>query len=108
MKVAPGPKPRSRRIEGRSIFDEPPRPYGSVVARVSGFAGQSYQNVSRETFWYDWGANLRSQARRLIFWAKSFGRFDKSRLGATCHAHPTLSEAVREAALAADERTIHI
>jgi dihydrolipoamide dehydrogenase len=26
----------------------------------------------------------------------------------TCHAHPTLNEAVREAALAADGRAIHI
>jgi dihydrolipoamide dehydrogenase len=26
----------------------------------------------------------------------------------TCHAHPTLSEAVKEAALAADGRAIHI
>jgi pyruvate/2-oxoglutarate dehydrogenase complex dihydrolipoamide dehydrogenase (E3) component len=26
----------------------------------------------------------------------------------TCHAHPTLSEAVREAALAVDKRSIHI
>ena len=25
----------------------------------------------------------------------------------TCHAHPTLSEAVREAALAVDKRAIH-
>jgi dihydrolipoamide dehydrogenase len=29
-------------------------------------------------------------------------------LARTCHAHPTLSEAVREAALAADKRAIHI
>ena len=32
---------------------------GAAVARCGGgrlsdFAGQSYQNVSRETFWYDW------------------------------------------------------
>jgi dihydrolipoamide dehydrogenase len=26
----------------------------------------------------------------------------------TCHAHPTLSEAVREAALAVDRRAIHL
>jgi dihydrolipoamide dehydrogenase len=26
----------------------------------------------------------------------------------TCHAHPTLNEAVKEAALAVDGRTIHI
>ena len=26
----------------------------------------------------------------------------------TCHAHPTLSEAFREAALAVDKRAIHI
>jgi len=29
-------------------------------------------------------------------------------LARTCHAHPTLSEAVREAALAVDKRAIHI
>jgi dihydrolipoamide dehydrogenase len=29
-------------------------------------------------------------------------------IGRTCHAHPTLSEAVKEAALAADGRPIHI
>jgi len=26
----------------------------------------------------------------------------------TCHAHPTLSEAVKEAALAVDKRSIHM
>ena len=29
-------------------------------------------------------------------------------IGRTCHAHPTLSEAVKEAALAVDKRAIHI
>jgi dihydrolipoamide dehydrogenase len=29
-------------------------------------------------------------------------------LARTCHAHPTLSEAVREAALAVDKRAIHM
>jgi dihydrolipoamide dehydrogenase len=29
-------------------------------------------------------------------------------LARTCHSHPTLSEAVREAALAVDKRAIHI
>ncbi len=29
-------------------------------------------------------------------------------LARTCHAHPTLSEAIKEAALAADKRAIHI
>jgi dihydrolipoamide dehydrogenase len=29
-------------------------------------------------------------------------------LARTCHAHPTESEAVKEAALAADKRAIHI
>jgi dihydrolipoamide dehydrogenase len=29
-------------------------------------------------------------------------------LARTCHAHPTLSEAVKEAALAADGRAIHM
>ncbi len=29
-------------------------------------------------------------------------------LARTCHAHPTLSEAVREAALAVEKRAIHI
>ena len=29
-------------------------------------------------------------------------------LARTCHAHPTLSEAVKEAALAVDKRAIHI
>jgi dihydrolipoamide dehydrogenase len=29
-------------------------------------------------------------------------------IGRTCHAHPTLSEAVREAALAVDQRAIHL
>ena len=29
-------------------------------------------------------------------------------LARTCHAHPTLSEAVKEAALAVDKRPIHI
>jgi dihydrolipoamide dehydrogenase len=29
-------------------------------------------------------------------------------LARTCHAHPTLSEAVREAALATDKRPIHL
>ena len=29
-------------------------------------------------------------------------------LARTCHAHPTMSEAVREAALAVDKRSIHI
>jgi hypothetical protein len=34
MKVAPAPKPRSRSVKGRSIFDEPPRPYGKVFRAV--------------------------------------------------------------------------
>jgi dihydrolipoamide dehydrogenase len=29
-------------------------------------------------------------------------------LARTCHGHPTLNEAVKEAALAADERAIHM
>ncbi len=29
-------------------------------------------------------------------------------LARTCHAHPTLTEAVKEAALAVDKRTIHM
>jgi dihydrolipoamide dehydrogenase len=29
-------------------------------------------------------------------------------LARTCHAHPTLTEAIKEAALAADKRAIHI
>jgi dihydrolipoamide dehydrogenase len=29
-------------------------------------------------------------------------------LGRTCHSHPTLSEAVKEAALAVEKRAIHI
>jgi dihydrolipoamide dehydrogenase len=29
-------------------------------------------------------------------------------IGRTCHAHPTLAEAVKEAALAVDGRPIHI
>jgi hypothetical protein len=29
-------------------------------------------------------------------------------LARTCHAHPTLTEAVKEAALAVDKRAIHI
>jgi dihydrolipoamide dehydrogenase len=29
-------------------------------------------------------------------------------LARTCHAHPTLSEAVREAALAVEKRAIHM
>jgi dihydrolipoamide dehydrogenase len=29
-------------------------------------------------------------------------------LARTCHAHPTMSEAVREAALAVDKRAIHM
>jgi len=29
-------------------------------------------------------------------------------VGRICHAHPTLSEAVKEAALAADGRALHI
>jgi dihydrolipoamide dehydrogenase len=29
-------------------------------------------------------------------------------LARTCHAHPTLSEAIKEAALAVDKRAIHI
>jgi dihydrolipoamide dehydrogenase len=29
-------------------------------------------------------------------------------LARTCHAHPTLSEAIREAALAVGKRAIHI
>jgi len=29
-------------------------------------------------------------------------------LARTCHAHPTLSEAIHEAALAGDQRAIHL
>jgi dihydrolipoamide dehydrogenase len=29
-------------------------------------------------------------------------------LASTCHVHPTMSEAVREAAMAVDKRAIHI
>lgn len=39
--------------------------------------------------------------------AMEFGATSED-LARTCHAHPTLSEALREASLAVDERTIHI
>ena len=29
-------------------------------------------------------------------------------IGRTCHAHPTLSEALKEAALAVDKRALHL
>ena len=39
--------------------------------------------------------------------AKKFGASAED-IARTCHAHPTLSEALKEAALAVDGRAIHI
>jgi dihydrolipoamide dehydrogenase len=39
--------------------------------------------------------------------AMEFGASSED-IARTCHAHPTLSEAVKEAALAADKRAIHM
>jgi dihydrolipoamide dehydrogenase len=39
--------------------------------------------------------------------AKEFGASAED-IARTCHAHPTLSEALKEAALAVDGRAIHI
>ncbi|MEK9621830.1 MAG: hypothetical protein VW292_06455, partial [Alphaproteobacteria bacterium] len=42
-------------------------------------------------------------------WATGFGFGAKSSdIARTCHGHPTLNEAVKEAALAVDGRAIHI
>ncbi|MFL6584004.1 MAG: dihydrolipoyl dehydrogenase [Chthoniobacterales bacterium] len=53
---------------------------------------------------------LQHGASELIAEATSVIEFGGSSedLGRTCHAHPTLSEAVKEAALAVDKRAIHI
>src|SRR5437763_10759835 len=53
---------------------------------------------------------LQHAASELIAEATSVIEFGGSSedLGRTCHAHPTLSEAVKEAALAVDKRAIHI
>jgi dihydrolipoamide dehydrogenase len=39
--------------------------------------------------------------------AMEFGASSED-IARTCHAHPTLSEAVKEAALAVDKRSIHM
>jgi len=53
---------------------------------------------------------LQHAASELIAEATSVIEFGGSSedLGRTCHAHPTLSEAVKEAALAVEKRAIHI
>ncbi len=53
---------------------------------------------------------LQHAASELIAEAVSVMEFGGSSedLGRTCHSHPTLSEAVKEAALAVDKRAIHI
>ena len=53
---------------------------------------------------------LQHAASELIAEAVSVMEFGGSAedLGRTCHAHPTLSEAVKEAALSVEKRAIHI
>ena len=49
----------------------------------------------------------RSQLRRQLTASIEFGASSED-IARTCHAHPTLAEAVKEAALAVDRRAIHI
>ena len=53
---------------------------------------------------------LQHAASELIAEAVSVMEFGGSSedLGRTCHSHPTLSEAVKEAALAVEKRALHI
>ena len=45
---------------------------------------------------------------RLKFYFVQYGSGSAEDLGRTCHSHPTLSEAVKEAALAVGKRALHI
>ena len=56
------------------------------------------------------GHILHHFASELIAEAVSVIEFDGSSedIGRTCHSHPTLSEAVREAALNVEKRALHI
>ena len=53
---------------------------------------------------------IAAAASEMIAEATAFMEFGGSAedLARTCHAHPTLTEAVKEAALALDKRAIHI
>ena len=50
---------------------------------------------------------LRNAFDRTSVLAKEFGASAED-IARTCHAHPTLSEALKEAALAVDGRAIHV
>ena len=54
--------------------------------------------------------HLATRCLRVIAEAASVMEFGGSSedLGRTCHSHPTLSEAVKEAALSVEKRALHI
>ena len=67
-------------------------------ARGDGFAGAASAFASSGNL----ASRLSAEAVSVITFAGS-----SEEIASTCHAHPTLSEAVREAALAVDGRSIH-
>ncbi len=52
-----------------------------------------------------WGPTMWTPSRRSVA-ALEFGASAED-LARTCHAHPTLAEALKEAALALDKRALH-